>query len=229
MLSCSASLPLPAGRPPGARSRLGATAMFPRALFALLALALSGCFETAPLTEAASRALLPAAGPSQVQVLRNSITVAGPGGYCVDTEATDESDIEAFVLLVRCRATLRPSPVLSATITRLESDGNPETLRRLTAFLETMPGRAQLSRSGDPADVTVEQATFAEGVIWLLIHDEGNPRSFDETYWRAILPIAGRVVTLSVLAAAEHPFERDSGLSILRGFVMRMRAANPPG
>lgn len=191
-----------------------------------LMLPLAACFETEPLTQAATRGLLPAAGPSSVQVLRDSVTVTGPAGYCVDVEATSESDIEAFVLLVRCRNTLRASPVLSATITGLESDGNPDSLRRLTTFLQSMPGRAQLSRSGDPSDVTVEAASFADGVIWLLIHDNGNPSAFDETYWRAILPVAGRIITLSVLAAADHPFERDSGLAILRNFVMRMRTQN---
>lgn len=200
-----------------------------RAAVMALILPLSGCFETAPLTEAAQRVLLPAAGPSEVQVLHDDVSVAGPAGYCVDVEATRESDLEAFVLLVRCRATLRPAPVLSATITGLETDGSPETFRRLTGFLGTAPGRAQLSRTGDPRDVQLLESTYAEGAIWLLIQDSGNPDSFDETYWRAILPVAGRIVTLSVLAAADHPFERESGLSILRGFVMRMRAVNAAG
>ncbi len=200
-----------------------------RLLFLLLFVPLAGCFETAPLTEAASRVLQPASGPAQVRVLDGAVAVEGPAGYCVDVEATRESDIEAFVLLVRCRNTLRPTPVLSATITGLSTDGNAATFRRLTGFLQSAPGRAQLSRSGDPRDVEVVEATFAEGAIWLLIHDSGNPSAFDETYWRAVLPVAGRIVTLSVLAAAEHPFERDSGLSILRGFVMRIRAANAPG
>ena len=200
-----------------------------RLLFLLLLVPLAGCFETAPLTEAATRVLQPASGPAQVRVLDGAVTVEGPAGYCVDVEATRESDIEAFVLLVRCRNTLRPAPVLSATITGLATDGNPDTFRRLTGFLQSAPGRAQLSRTGDPRDVDVVEATYAEGAIWLLIHDSGNPRAFDETYWRAILPVAGRIVTLSVLAAAEHPFERDSGLGILRGFVMRIRAANAQG
>ena len=58
-------------------------------------MALAGCFETAPLTQAASRALALAAGPAEVNVLRSSITVAGPAGYCVDVEATRESELEA--------------------------------------------------------------------------------------------------------------------------------------
>ncbi|GAB4262081.1 MAG: hypothetical protein Kow0013_07210 [Pararhodobacter sp.] len=193
-----------------------------------LVASLAGCFETEPLSEAASRGLQPTAGPVSIRVLDRSVTVTGPVGYCVDGEATRESDIEAFVLLVRCRGTLRPAPVLSATITRVPAPGadDPQALRRLSAFLATPAGRAQLSRSGDPSDVTVLETTYADGTIWLLIADEGNPEAFDPTYWRAILPVGGRIVTLSVLAAREHPFERESGLSLLRGFVMRMTRAN---
>jgi len=193
-----------------------------------LCLVLAACFETAPLQEAASRGMQPASGPPQVAVLGRSINVAGPPGYCVDTEATRESDIEAFVLLVRCRATLRPAPVLSATITRLAAPANDDrdALRSLTDFLTSVAGRAQLSRSGDPRDVTVHESMFADHAIWLLIEDRGNPGSFDPTYWRAILPVADRIVTLSVLAAVEHPMDRGGGLATLRGFVTRMRRAN---
>ena len=194
-----------------------------------LILPLAGCFETAPLTEAATRGLMPASGPSEVSVLRGAVRVSGPAGYCIDVEATTESDIEAFVLLVRCRMTLRPTPVLSATVTGLQTDGTPDMFRSLPDFMRSTPGRAQLSRSGDPRDVEVLEATYAEGAVWLLIRDEGNPSSFDETYWRAILPVAGRVVTLAVLAAADHPFERDSGLGILQTFVRRMYAVNAQG
>lgn len=189
-------------------------------------LALAGCFETAPLTEAASRVLAPTAGPTEVNVLRRSVSVAGPAGYCVDVEATRESEIEAFVLLVRCRGTIRPSPVLTATVTRVPADEDPEGLGRLLGFVQSPAGRAQLSRSGDSDDVEVIEATHAGGALWLLIRDQDNPDSFDDTYWRAILPLAGRIVTLSVLAAADHPFEAGSGLAILRGFVQRMREVN---
>jgi len=197
-------------------------------LLVALGFAISGCFETEPLTEAASRGLQPASGPTVVSLLDASITVTGPVGYCVDTEATRESDIEAFVLLVRCRVTMRPAPVLSATVTGLTAptSDDPNALRRLTGFLSTAAGRAQLSRSGDPSDVTVREATYGDNTIWLLIEDTGNPESFDPVYWRAVLPVAGRIVTLSVLAAREHPLESGSGLATLRNFVTRMRRAN---
>ena len=127
---------------------------------------------------------------------------------------------------MRCRGTIRPSPVLTATVTRIPSTDNSEALARLLDFVRSPAGLAQLSRSGDPHDVELIEATQASGVLWLLIRDTDNPESFDETYWRAILPLAERVVTLSVLAAADHPYERESGLAILRGFVQRMREVN---
>lgn len=197
-------------------------------LFCCLGFALTACFESEPLAEAANRGLQPTAGPTEVALLNRSVSVVGPIGYCIDTEATRESDIEAFVLLVRCRDTLRPAPVLSATVTGLTapSSDNPGALRRLTGFLSTPAGRAQLSRSGDPAEVTVQEATFANGAIWLLIEDRGNPASFAPTYWRAVLPIAGRIVTLSVLSAREHPVDNGSNLATLRSFVSQMRRAN---
>lgn len=189
---------------------------------------LVGCLETEPLTQAASRGLQPASGPARISVLNDAVSIRGPAGYCIDTEATRESDIEAFALLVRCRGTLNPAPVLSATVTGVPApDSNdPNALRQLAEFLASAPGRAQLSRSGDPRDVTIRSLRVADRAIWILVHDTGNPSSFDPTYWRAVLPIAGRIVTLSVLAAQEHPMDVESGLSVLRGFVMRMRAAN---
>lgn len=193
-----------------------------------LALTLSACFETEPLTEAAERGLQPASGPVEVGVLHDSVHVRGPVGYCIDPEATRETDIEAFVLLVRCRTTLRPLPVLSATVMGLQapSSDDADALRRLTGFLSSPAGRAQLSRSGDPAEVTVHESLFADDTIWLRIEDQGNPASFDPTYWRAILPIGGQIVTLSVLSAREYPVESGSALATLRNFVTRMRQAN---
>ena len=191
-------------------------------------LLLAGCLETTPLQQAATRGLQPANGPQTIRVIADSMTVSGPAGYCVDIEATQDSGVEAFVLLVRCRGTLRPAPVLSAAITGTPApdSSDPSQLRRLTDFLATPPGRAQLSRSGDPHDVTVHRATYSDGAIWLLIEDRGNPDSFDNLYWRAILPVSGRIVTLSVLASADHPFDEAAGLALLTRFVMRIRSAN---
>lgn len=193
-------------------------------------LLLAACFESTSLTQAASRNAEALGGPAMVTVLDSSITVAGPAGYCVDETATRESDNEAFVLLTRCSATRRNSPILSATVTGMMAPGSAdsENLTRLGAFLDTRGGRAQLSRRGNAADVTIIQTQVANGALWLRIEDSGNPGTFEPDYWRAIMPVADRVVTLSVLSARAHPVGAERSLRALRDFVAAMRNRNEP-
>jgi hypothetical protein len=196
----------------------------------LAGLLLAGCFESESLSRASNRDSETPAGPAAVAVLDGTVTVAGPAGYCVDDTATRESDSEAFVLLVRCSPTRRNSPILSATVTGLMAPGSagPENLARLGGFLDTRGGRAQLSRRGNAADVRILQTQVQDGALWLRIEDSGNPDTFEPAYWRAIMPVAGRVVTLSVLSARAHPVGEERGLRVLRDFIAAMRNRNAP-
>lgn len=191
---------------------------------------LAGCFENESLLRASSGGGDAVAGPAAVSVLDGGVTVAGPAGYCVDDTATRESESEAFVLLVRCSATRRNSPILSATVTALMAPGSadPENLARLGAFLDTRGGRTQLSRRGDADDVRIMQTRVEDGALWLRIEDKGNPDTFEPGYWRAIMPVADRVVTLSVLSARAHPVGEERSLRALHGFVIAMRNHNTP-
>jgi len=204
----------------------------PGALATLLtaSLLLAGCFESESLSRASNRDSEAPSGPSVVAVLDRSVTVAGPSGYCVDDTATRESDSEAFVLLVRCSPTRRNSPILSATVTGLMAPGTAgaDNLSRLGAFLDTRGGRAQLSRRGSAEDVRILQAQVEGSALWLRIEDSGNPDTFEPGYWRAILPVSGRVVTLSVLSSRAHPVGEERGLRVLRDFVSAMRNRNAP-
>lgn len=196
-------------------------------LLAVLLL-LTGCFESVSLERAAGRVGLAASGPASVPVLDGALIVAGPNAYCVDDEATRESDRQAFVLLARCRAGRQPSPVLSATVSgqAAPGSGSRAELQLLADFLASSAGRAQLSRSGDAGAVRIEQQLLQDGALWLRIHDEGNPETLHPAYWRAIMPLAERVVTLSVMSARDHPVGSEAELRALRDFVASMRAAN---
>lgn len=194
----------------------------------LAGLMLAGCFENESLSRVSRGGGDAVAGPAAVPVLDGSVMVAGPAGYCVDDTATRESESEAFVLLVRCSATRRNSPILSATVTALMAPGSadPENLARLGAFLDTRGGRTQLSRRGDAGDVRIVQTRVEDGALWLRIEDDGNPDTFEPGYWRAIMPVADRVVTLSVLSARAHPVGEERSLRALHGFVTAMRNHN---
>jgi hypothetical protein len=192
---------------------------------ATLILILAGCFETAPPEDHATRHAAP--GPAALPVLDGAVTVAGPRGYCVDTAATAEGATEAFVLMIRCRGADR-HPVLAATITALPAEAavGAANLAALKEAITGPTGRAYLSRTGAAEDIRIDEAQMQEGAIWLRIHDRGTRAPFAPDYWRAILPVGARVVTLSVLDARDAPLTRAAGLSILRDFAGRMRAAN---
>ena len=193
---------------------------------AALVLFLAGCFESAPLSRFSARDATP--GPALVTVLGGALTVTGPEGYCVDTSSTVEGEREAFVLMVRCRPAERRRPVLGATVTALPSEAatGAENLAALMQAVTGETGRGHLSRAGRAEDVRIDAATIEDGAIWLRIHDAGSPEAFAPDYWRAILPVGGRVVSLSVLDASGAAGAPAAGLSILRDFTARMRAAN---
>ncbi|MCC5971297.1 MAG: hypothetical protein JJU15_15240 [Pararhodobacter sp.] len=200
------------------------------ATLVVASLLLAACFESVSLSRATSRGGEDTSGPSAVAVLDGSVTVTGPAGYCVDETATRESDTEAFVLLVRCAATSRNSPILSATVTGQMAPGTaaPENLARLGAFLDTRGGRVHLSRSGNAADVQIIETRVDDGMLLLRIEDSGNPDTIEPGYWRAILPVAERVITLSVLSSRAHPVGEERSLMVLRDFVLAMRSRNAP-
>lgn len=189
---------------------------------------LAGCFENVSIERAASRVGLAASGPSSVSVLDGALTVTGPDAYCIDDEATREGERQAFVLLARCRTSRQPSPVLSATVSgqAAPGTGTPAELQRLADYLSSPSGRAQLSRSGEADQVRIEEMLMQDGALFLRIHDEGNPQALHPAYWRAIMPLSERVVTLSVMSARDHPVGSAAELQALRDFVGSMRRAN---
>lgn len=186
---------------------------------------LAGCLENASLSRLTGRES--ATGPTSVQVLGGAVTVAGPRGYCIDAGALRETTAEAFVLLARCVSARRTAPVLSASVTAIGLGEGRPNMAELAAFLATDAGRGHLSRSGRSEDLRILSTRHDESTIWLLLEDRANPAAFEPIYWRAIVPVAGRVVTLSVLSARENPVTVESAESVLRAFVAATRRANP--
>jgi len=195
------------------------------ALAAALAL-LAGCFENAALDRAAMQASGPATQDS-VGVLDGSITIAGPEGYCVDPQATRETDQQAFVLLVRC-AGPQVQPVLSVTVTDLRvPPGDPVLqLEQLVAFVLSEAGRGQLSRRGRSSDVVVSAHRIDDGALWLDLTDAGNPEPFEARYWRVVMPLAGRLVTLSALSLTAAPSEAGVGEAAIGALIGVLRRRN---
>jgi hypothetical protein len=193
------------------------------------ALALAGCGVAIPVTRNA---------PEAIAVAERSVVVAGPPGYCVDQTATRDRPGGAFVLLGSCasiaRDASRPHPVRPGVLTVTVSEDTMSTaetgvlLDALRGYFRTEDGRAALSRSGRPDQVEVLETRIDDGALYLHARDASGPaRGMADDYWRALMRVNERLVTLSVNAYSTAPLSDRAGLSTLDDFASRIRAANP--
>lgn len=192
----------------------------------LAAALLAACIEHQALSNALNRVATPGAG--SVQVLDGAFAVAGPDGWCVDQGAVRETGDQAFVLLVPCQAT-RGAPILSVAISdvRVPQGDRAAQLGDLRDFLLGEGGRAQLSRRGNPAEVTVRSHRIEDGALWLELRDLGNPETVSADYGRVVLPLAGRLVTLSAMSLTANPARSAAAFQALQALIAMLRARNP--
>jgi hypothetical protein len=175
-----------------------------------------------------------------VAVTGGAVTIAGPAGYCIDRSATRDTGSSAFVLLGTCAA-LSGSPgagqpqapvVLTATVL----DGAPtlrtmaETFPEMARFFESPAGRAALSRSGKASSVQVAQVVSLGDTLFIRASDN-SPAAGEQVepeYWRAVLAVRGRIVSLSALGLAARPLSSAAKRTVLEAFVQRVKRDNPP-
>ena len=166
------------------------------------------------------------AAPGQakvISVLHGAMTVAAPSGYCVDTQSARQLVDGAVVLMGRCSGgSSHAAAVISVTIGEAGSasvvaDGGVA----LAAYFQTSAGRAALSRTGSADSVKIAQAANSNGAFTLRIVEAGVG-----DYWRAILGLSGRLVTLSVQGPTGSTLDPATGRSLLGESLAAMQNAN---
>lgn len=163
-------------------------------------------------------------GARQLAVLDGTIQVASPSGYCVDKASARQQDDGAVVLIGRCSAGSQlPAALISVTIGGVASasvlaDGGAA----LAAYFQTSQGRAALSQSGRAETVQVAQTETVDGAFVMRIAESDAAE-----YWRAVLGISGRLVTLSVQAPQNSLLAPGAGQQLLTATITAMRRANP--
>lgn len=172
-----------------------------------------------------------AAAPLRVQaVLAGAVTVTGPNGYCVEPTAVLETADTALVLIGRCKggaANPRAPAILSAAVSGPGSGLDiAASGAALAGFFSSAPGRAALSRSGSAATVTVLETVPVGEVFVISLRDTSPDPTASAESWRAVLVLAGRLVTLTVTGALEAPLDAESGRALLDRFIAAMQAAN---
>jgi hypothetical protein len=192
-----------------------------------LSLALAACIPAGPVS--VTRA---------VTVSDGAVIITGPSGYCIDRAATRDGPDGAFVLFGTCaalagsRAAGQPEKPALLTVSVLPGAPDDATLSdsfpALTSFFRSEPGRAALSRSGKATDVTVETVLSTGNALLLELRDasaaQGQPVAPD--YWRAVLALNGRMVTVSALALSDRPLTSGEKRKALESLIARIRAAN---
>ena len=181
-------------------------------------LLLAGC-QTAPVA-------FGSAGQTRAfSVLGGALQVAAPPGYCVDKRSARQQTDGAVVLMGRCSGGSDLAPaVISVTIGEAGSAGVlADGGAALAAYFQTKDGRAALSKTGQAQSVRIVQAVNTNKMFALRIAEMGVG-----DYWRAIVSLSGRLVTLSVQGPAGSTLDPATGRKLLDASLVAMRKANPP-
>ncbi len=169
--------------------------------------------------------------PQTQKLLGGTVTVAAPQGYCVDTREVTQDEDSAIALIGRCAGKTRAPAILTAAVAEkgsgqgMNANSGPE----LNAFFRSTAGRAALSSTGDAKAVKVIEAVGSGDAFLIHLIDSSTARQAptQAESWRAVLPVAGRLVTLSVTGTQTDPLPADKGRALLDAFVVAMRKANP--
>lgn len=163
-------------------------------------------------------------GPREVAVLGDALIVRAPQGYCVDKSSARGGEDTAAMLIGRCapgghvKAALVTVGVGRAGSAGVMSAG----VEALRDFMSSQEGRAMLSRSGKAEDLAVLESGVIEGrlLLHLLDRDVGE-------YWRVVIGLNGRLVTVSALGAADAPLPPDEGRKLVDKTLDALLRANP--
>lgn len=162
-------------------------------------------------------------GSSSASILGGSIVVAAPRGYCIDTAASQTAGESAVMFIGRCSDSADvPAAAITATI---GETGSASVMAAgtdgLARYFASAEGRAALSRDGRAETVAVQEVLAGEGVVILHLNDAAIGE-----YWRAVLGIRGRLVTLAVTPPEGRPLTVPEGKLLLDRTIIALQRAN---
>jgi hypothetical protein len=163
-------------------------------------------------------------GQTSVPVLGGAVTVAAPSGYCVAPGQAQEAGDTAVVLLGRCLSTGLVAPaVITVSVGRAGSAGvmlagDPA----LKVFFTSPQGLRLLARSGKAGDVALGETRHVGAAFLMHLNDRmAGP------YWRAILGLNGRLITVSATGTSGLALSDAASLTAVTDTLSALAAANP--
>jgi hypothetical protein len=162
-------------------------------------------------------------GSRSAPVLKGALNMGVPAGYCIDRAASREAQDSAVVIMGRCADNVKALPaVLTVSVGQAGTAGAMAAGgQALASFFTSEEGRATLSRDGRASSVQVVEALSSGDAFLMHLSDaqEGG-------YWRAILGLSGRLITVSVTGSPDLPLAPEDGRKVLDKAVAAMQAAN---
>ena len=163
-------------------------------------------------------------GPREVAVLGDALIVRAPQGYCVDKNSARGGGDTAALLIGRCAPGGHvAAALLTVSVGRAGSAGVMAAgVEALRGFMSSPAGRRLLARSGRAEDVQVLESGVVDGrlLLHLMDREEGE-------YWRAVVGIRGRLVTISAMGAEDAPLSPQAGRKLVDQTVDALIRANP--
>lgn len=156
-------------------------------------------------------------------VLGGALQIGVPPGYCIDGKASREARDTAVILMGRCSDAMKATPALITV--SIGQGGSAGVMTAggpaLASFFASTQGRATLSRSGRAGDVKIIAALGSGDAFLLHLQD----RSVGE-YWRAVIGVKSRLVTLSATGTDEVRLDPAEGRILLEKALQALRTAN---
>lgn len=161
--------------------------------------------------------------PRAAPVLGGAMHVGLPSGYCIDSKASHESGDTAVILMGRCTDAMKATPALISVSIGPSASAGVMTAGgpALAAFFSSDQGRATLARDGRASSVSIIEALGSGDAFLLHLQD----RSAGE-YWRAVIGIKSRLVTVSTTGTDEVPLSATKGRMVLEDTLKALRSAN---
>ncbi|WP_151720538.1 cation transport ATPase [Gemmobacter serpentinus] len=165
---------------------------------------------------------------SRQPVLAGAVTIAAPKGYCIEPGSRLERGDSALVILGRCAGETTAAPaLLTATIGASGSGtGIAGDSATLANWFRSERGRAALSDRGRPGDIRIDRIESKGDVLFLQLRDQGAGGGAQTEGWRAVMPLRGRLVTLTVAGPREAPLPAAAGRSLIGRFADSLASAN---
>ena len=191
-----------------------------------------------------AKVVLVSASPELVQISARgrSVSVVPTTGDCIAKNSLEIGEHSAFVLMTDCAvetdkgaapaitaSSARPSGGAFPGLITVSVGGEPRVaLPKLSAFLRSAEGRAQLGRGLPGENVVVQEMKQAGGVLYVLVRDRNPPKGsiLSDAFWRAFDEINDRMVLVTVSCFRAHAPGTAAMFEAARAQVAALHAAN---